>query len=148
METKPKHFLDWLLWPILALAFEPATKIRSHFWQWIDYSERREEILRAQSLTVKTSGAKSSPGQYDIVRLVPVKGCSFTHYIENYRLGYLTKNGETKLCTLVLNGVSSVVINNDAELYFAIDAHGYLQLLKLVGWSYLEVEKKHNNIII
>lgn len=148
MKTKPEHFLDWLLWPILALAIEPTTKIRSHFWQWIDYSERREEILRARLLTIKTNGAKSSVNKYDIVRLVPVKSYSLTHYIDNYRLGYLSKDGQVKLCTLVLNGVTSVVINDDAELYFAVDTNGYLQALKLVAWSYYEIEKKRHDIII
>lgn len=148
MRTKPKHFLDWLLWPILIVAFEPITKIRSHFWQWIDYSERREEILRAQLLTVKTSGTKPFVNRYDIIRLVPVKSYSLTHYIENYQIGYLTKNGEVKLCALILNGVTSVIINDDAELYFAIDSHGCLQLLKLVGWSYFGIEKRYQNVII
>jgi len=148
MEIKPKHFLDWLLWPILAVAFEPATKIRSHFWQWIDYSQRSEEIFRARPLTVKTIGAKLSVGHYDVVRLVPVKSCALTHYIDNYQIGYLSKKGEAKLCTLILNGVTSVIINDEAESYFAIDSKGYLQLLKIVSWSHLEVERRQYTTII
>lgn len=130
------------------MAFEPATKIRSHFWQWVDYSERSEEIFRARTLTVKTIGAKSSVGHYDVVRLVPVKSCALTHYVDNYQIGYLSKKGEAKLCTLILNGVTSVIINEEAESYFAIDLNGYLQLLKIVSWSHLETEKKHNSLII
>ncbi|MBL7022141.1 hypothetical protein ISR92_02400 [Patescibacteria group bacterium] len=38
LKTHPKHCLDYLIWPLLKLFWEPFSKKESHFWHWRKYN--------------------------------------------------------------------------------------------------------------
>ena len=129
LTTSPKHWLDYVLWPLLRLVWEPFSLKRSHFWHWRDYP-----VHYQLSNTVGFSGSPDAR---------PIRGWFSNLWQTNfgwklaatlegpagmdYHLGFETvENGKTvqKICSIVLRGKCAALIGSADVRFFMVSVNG------------------------
>ncbi|MFA5023548.1 MAG: hypothetical protein WC523_01135 [Patescibacteria group bacterium] len=143
MKTKPKHVLDWTLWPILKIFFKPFSKKSSYAWQWLDYSAKRQAILDANLFIKLDADPLAQPvktiwsnfyqrnfGWKRVVRVVAYKNHSL--WAKEFQIGYISGE-DCKLCSLILTGITGVLIGDQTVIFFAVDLQGKILSIKNCG---------------
>lgn len=138
LETRPKHFLDFLLWPLLRIFWEPLSRKNSHWWHWLDYYGNvflPLEINPVPSKEIRYSFWQrfylTNFGWRKVVVVKP-KG-----YTGGYRLGFISQTEKKKqVCAVILSGQAAALIGGSKVQFFAIDYYGREIPLELVEVTY------------
>lgn len=129
LTTSPKHCLDFVLWPVLKIVWEPFSLKHSCFWHWSDYP-----LHYQLSNTVEFSGspnAKPCKGPFSTLWQTSF-GWKLTAVFEgpagmDYHLGFETvKNGKTvrKTCSIVLRGKCAASVGDGDVRFFMVSVDG------------------------
>jgi hypothetical protein len=106
-QTSPTSWLDWTLWPLLRVVWEPFSKKRSHWWHWLTYARQIQDPVVVQGHP--NAMDRSSPwqdffqtnfGWKDVVVVKPV------NYKGLWHIGFSNqqKNGKvTQYCSILFN---------------------------------------------
>lgn len=127
LETKPVHFLDRALWPILRFLWQPLTKKQSYFWHWMRWECPIPEKMLLPIVadwTVRGRTGRWSNfwgpefGWKETVTIVPRDSTS------RFRIGFRGKwidgSEVTMLCSIVCTDFVRVLIPGDDVEFFAV----------------------------
>jgi hypothetical protein len=136
--TKPAHWLDFTLWPLLVVTWDRLVKKTSHFWHYVEY--RGQPVLTVSLPPDEQAGDRSKGlwsnlfqsdfGWKQVGILEPV------NHTGTYQLGFIaTEGGEFKkqLCTIILTGQVGLLRGPYATEFFAVDLQGKPVELRVVG---------------
>jgi hypothetical protein len=111
-QTSPTHWLDWTLWPLLRVVWEPFSHKRTHWWHWRTYTGQIEDpiVVQGHPNAIDRSSwwnnfYQTNFGWKNVIVVEP----------EGYRglwhLGFSTRQdtgGVTQYCTVLFNGQEQV----------------------------------------
>jgi hypothetical protein len=136
--TSPTHWLDWTLWPLLRLVWEPFSRKRTHWWQWRTYTGQIEYPLVVQGHPDETNRSswwnnfyQTNFGWKYVVILRP------EDYSGVWHIGFSAEqmNGRlTQYCTVLFNGQDQVapLVGPFDTTFFAFTKEGKpIKLLKI-----------------
>jgi len=136
VKTKPKHWLDFALEPLLKIFWEPFSKKQSHFWRWKRYSGYIENTLTIRGIASEkprnsfwSNFWQSNFGWKNVVIIKPETK-------KFYQIGFFDKvTNDKKLCSCLVKGdVGLLAGSNDVE-FFAIDEDGNFCEIALLKYS-------------
>jgi hypothetical protein len=124
MRTNPKHKLD-ILCPILKIVWEPFVKISSRGWHWLEFDQTKIE----RSLSVKgyPDAKRRDTAWQNFIQThfqwqhVVILEPETDDTDKEYQIGfYEPKSGVCQKCSLVLRGLTGVLVGPDDASYFAV----------------------------
>ncbi|MCR4279994.1 MAG: hypothetical protein NUV82_01045 [Candidatus Komeilibacteria bacterium] len=136
MKTKPIHWLDYFLWPVLRVFWVPFSKKRSHFWHWVDVNYYPKFYITANPDPAAKSRRHSLWENLiqtnfkwnKVVVVTPVR------YSGQYRIGMIAE-GKRQICSVINQGKVGLLIGPEAPHFFALNLKGDQIMLKIVGYS-------------
>jgi hypothetical protein len=136
----PYHWLDFTPLPILLKIFwEPFSKKKSHWWHWrkFDQSKVRHEL--------NVEGYSDAQPRDTVIQNLVQTNFKWQHVLilepdtdglnKYYQIGFLEpKSGICQKCSLVLKGLTAVLVGPNDVLFFAVSLKsGKCIQLKIVG---------------
>ena len=129
-QTSPISWLDWALWPLLRVVWEPFSKKRTHWWHWLTYVGQIQDPIVVQGRPNEED--RSSPwqnffqtnfGWKDVVVVKPV------NYRGRWHIGFSTQqeNGRvTQYCSVLFNEQEKVasLVGPTNTTFFAFTQKG------------------------
>lgn len=136
--TKPRHLLDFVLWPLLAIFWEPISKKHAHWWHWKDYAGKVTYTVTAPADPKAGDRSKglwanlwySNFGWNQVIVLEPMS------HAGPYQIGFRSDEGQgvrTQLCSLLLRGKTAVQLGPVPTEFFAVDYQGRSVHLQVVA---------------
>jgi len=142
MQTNPHHLLDWLLWPILKIMWEPFSVKGSHWWHWRAYAFPAD----AAPLALEIKGdreAHDDAGAWQnfyqrnfgwqevaILKAFDING----NMIKNFRIGFIS-NIKCEICSVIADSNVGVLIGPKNIRFFAVDENNNILKLSCHGTS-------------
>lgn len=150
ISSYPTHVLDYLLWPVLRLVWEPLSKKRSHFWHWAPFKQSVPDSYYAR--VDPDLRARPRDGWWSTFwntnfgwRKVAVLRSPFPK--RRYRIGFVSREGgvaKREVCACVVKGNCAVLIVPHRVEFFAVEHPGGhpipLDLARVTVKSLLEEE--------
>jgi len=143
VKTKPKHWLDFIFWPILKICWEPFSKKRSHFWHWLEYPNIPQKTLTIRGIKKEKPREGFWPnfwqtnfGWKNVVVIEP-------HTKGLYNIGLWDKTfGRKQLCSCLCKGRIGLLIGPSDVEFFALDKKGdYCDLIFVESTTKKELSK-------
>jgi hypothetical protein len=146
LPTSPKHILDFILWPILKLLWEPFSIKQSHFWHWMNYSNA------VQYKTLIPTDPQAIP-RNSLWKLFIYTNISWEKCVilkpknfntnTRYQVGFINgRENKKQLCSIILNTEVAVLCGPYPTHFFAIDYNAKqvieLEILKETKKNILE----------
>jgi len=139
IETRPKHILDWLLWPILRLIWEPVSRKQAHWWHWRKYYFVHIEMIEvAGDPMVKPRNNiwnnfwQSNFAWHEVV-VFKVVNQDGSDYIGTYQIGFYSKTEKRRqLCSILLTGQCACLLGHFSTNFFVIADQNRRASLKII----------------
>jgi len=126
LKTKPKHWLDFILWPLLKLFWEPFSVKNSHFWHWVDFDKN---LIHKDIFFSVEGSIESKPRKKFLSNLWQTNfGWKKALILEpetdgEYWLGFFElSTGKCQLCSVVLEGKVGILVGHNEVYFFALNS--------------------------
>ncbi len=127
LRTHPRHWLDFTLWPLLRLFWEPFSKKRSHFWHWQPFDRSAPENFRERvdrdGCARERAGLLANLFQTNFGWRSVAILCPAVRNGNAYQLGFISREGNAhkrELCAIVLDGPCAALVGPHEVEFFAV----------------------------